>query len=258
MIQSTNRWLICGAPRPNALVRLLTIPSAGSGSGLFHGWGTAFPPWAEVWTVLAPGRETRFSEPIPTTLEGYVAPIVEGLTSLQEIPLALFGHSMGGTLAYEVARTRIETGTAPPLRLFISSRRAPSLPARSEPDHLLADTELLEVVRTRWGGFPSEVERYPDVLQMALGVLRADLMALETHRRTPTPPLPVPISALGGDRDPSLPLEELIPWQDETTAGFELRVFSGDHRYLEKERSVLLEYLRKALRRDLRGDQSGD
>ena len=203
--------------------------------------------------MLAPGRETRFSEPIPLRLEEYVEPIAEALRSLDDVPFAIFGHSMGGTLAFETARFHRETGRPLPLRLFISSRRAPSLPRAGEPDHLLPDQELLEVVRRRWGGFPPEVERYPDVVSMALRVLRADLRALETYDSGVTPPLPVPISALGGDGDPSLPVEDLVPWERETSADFELRVFPGDHRYLEKERSALLTHLRTVLRGEVRG-----
>lgn len=239
MIFSGNRWLVCRSPRPRAQLRLLTIPSAGTGSGLFHAWDSGLPRWVELWSVMAPGRESRYSEIIPTRLLDYVEAIGRGLEELDEMPLLIFGHSMGGRIGFELAHHLRESGRPLPLHVFVSSIPAPSVPRLETPDHLLSDQELLRVVRRRYGGFPPEVERYPDLVRSALRILRSDLHALETHENQRKPPLPLPISALGGRDDPSVSEEDLRGWRGETTKGFDLVLFPGDHRYLESESEAL-------------------
>src|SRR5437899_4213129 len=97
-------WLKCWQPRPAAGVRLFTIPPAGSGPGLFADWSAALPPWIEVWSAVAPGRETRFPEPVPGRLMDHVEGIADGLRVMDAVPYALFGHSMGAIVAFELAR----------------------------------------------------------------------------------------------------------------------------------------------------------
>ncbi len=246
MILSGNRWLISRARRPRAQLRLLTIPSAGSGSGLFHSWDSGLPQWVEHWSVMAPGRESRYSEAIPPRLLDYVEAVGSALEELDQVPLVVFGHSMGGRIGFELAHFLRAAGRPAPLHLFVSSIPAPSRYGREAPEHSLEDESLLRAVRRRYGGFPPEVERYPDLLRTALRVLRADLHALETHWARPGPPLAIPISAFGGRDDPSVSEEDLGAWSEETAGGFDLILFPGDHRYLEAgSEAVLASLVRK-------------
>lgn len=249
MIFSRNRWLVCRSRSPQAQLRLLTIPSAGSGSGLFHAWEARLPRWVEHWSVMAPGRESRFSETVPTRLLNHVEAIGAALEELEKIPLIIFGHSMGGRIGFELAHRIRDWGRPLPLHLFLSSIPAPSRYGREEPDHLLGDEELLHVVQRRWGGFPPEVERYPELVRTALRVLRADLHALETHQTRTAGPLAIPISALGGRDDPSVSEEDLRSWGEETTGDFEVHLFSGGHRYLESASEAVLSLLVRRVRR---------
>ena len=245
---SANRWLICTHPRPQPLLRLLLVPSAGTGAGLYHGWARAMPSWLETWGVTAPGRDHRLSEPVPRLIREHVFGIAEALRELDDVPLVVFGHSMGSAIGFELVRYLRDGGQPLPVRLFVSSLRAPRLPTDHDPEHELPDGELVARVRMRYGGFPPEVEEFPEVLELALEVLRQDLRAVETHAWLSGPPLPTPITALGGDADPSVPVGDLLPWAEETIAGFTWHVFPGDHRYLDTRRHDVLAFLRQELR----------
>lgn len=247
-IVSANRWLICRKPRTYPLLRLLAVPPGGSGAGLYHGWDSRLPSWVEVWCVNAPGRDSRVSEPAPRNLGDHVAAITAALRPLGDVPLTIFGHSMGGFIAFEVARRLLVSRGPRPLWLFLSSVRAPSLGRDYDSEHILPDEDLIAAVRHRYGGLPPEIEQYPELLEMALGVLRRDLQAFEEYVYRPAEPIPVSITALGADSDPSVPIADLEPWSAETSAGFNLKVFPGTHCYVDTCRSSLLAFLRDELR----------
>jgi surfactin synthase thioesterase subunit len=48
---------------------------------------------------------------------------------------------------------------------------------------------------------------------------------------------------LGGKDDPSVSVEDLRAWEVETTGGFELLLFKGDHRYVESGAEAVLSFL---------------
>jgi surfactin synthase thioesterase subunit len=91
----------------------------------------------------------------------------------------------------------------------------------------------------RYDGIPREILANPDVLELLLPSLRADIVALEKFRPGPRPTLPIPISAFGGDSDPMTPLADIEAWEEETQAGFEMRIFPGGHFYLDEQRKAV-------------------
>ena len=93
----------------------------------------------------------------------------------------------------------------------------------------------------RYGGIPREILANPDVLALLLPGLRADMIALETFHPGPRPPLPIPISAFGGDSDPMTPIAHLEAWKSETQGAFAMRLFPGGHFYLDPQRKAVLD-----------------
>jgi surfactin synthase thioesterase subunit len=245
---SSSSWLACRRPRRSPTLRLLTIPPAGSGPGVYADWGEALPDGIEVWSVVAPGREVRYGEPVPPRLQDHVDDIAVAIQLLSNVPFAVFGHSMGAVVAFELARHLARKGRKPPEQLFLSGARGFSLPRNRELEHVLSDHALADAVRLHYGGFPAEVEAHADLLALALTALRADLAALESHQRLPGPLLSIPIAVLGGSADPSVSVEDLRAWAAETSGAFTLKVFSGNHRYLESQRPAVVAWLGEILR----------
>lgn len=247
-LTSANGWLICRTPRSNAQLRLLGVPSAGMGAGLYHGWSTSLPSWVEVWAVAAPGREHRLSDAVPVRLLDHVDAIAQAVSEWSDMPFTVFGHSMGSVVAFELARYLRDQQRPMPSQLFVSALRPPWLPDDVPPEHVLSSAELLEAVRRRYGGMPPGIEAFPDVLEWALEVLRADLRALETHAFVAGKPLDTPIAALGGADDPSVSAADLDAWAAGTTRAFSVRRFAGNHRYLDSARADVLAHVRDVLR----------
>jgi medium-chain acyl-[acyl-carrier-protein] hydrolase len=237
---NTDKWLFVPHKALPARLRLICFPPAGLGAAVFRGWANELPPSVELCAVQLPGRTSRFREPAMTSIPELADAITDAIAQLPELPFAFFGHSMGSVLANEVTRRLISLSLPVPRHLIVSGRRPPRLVDRDPPIGHLPDTAFVAEIVRRYGGIPREILANPDVLELLLPSLRADLIALEKFQPGPRPPLPIPVSAFGGDSDLMTPLADLEAWEAETQAAFVLRVFPGGHFYLDAQRKAVV------------------
>lgn len=219
-------------------VKLLCFPFAGTGASFFGPWMNALGPEIEVRPIQLPGRETRWDEQIFTRMEPLVQALVRELEKELEPPFALFGHSMGAWVSFEFARELRRQGRSLPNRLFISGARAPQIPDPNQPLHRKPDIELLKDIR-RLNGVPDALLNQSDMLKLVVPVLRADLAVCETYHYRPEPPLNCAISVYGGAHDSRVPRGFLPGWRYHTIADFSIRIFPGDHFFLQTEQQAL-------------------
>jgi surfactin synthase thioesterase subunit len=228
---AAERWL----PRPRrggeGAVRLFCLPHAGGGSSTFRRWSEEVPPGVEVCPVQLPGREGRLTEAPFTDVEPLVASLAEAIGPYLDRPFALFGHSMGGVIGFELARHLERVGQPGPAHLFVSASRAPQLPRRREPIHALPDAAFIDAVR-RMAGTPERVLQHAELVQLVLPALRADFELVETYRYREGAPLAGPISAFGGVGDDLVRRSELAGWAEQTGGPFGLRMLPGNHFFL--------------------------
>ncbi|MER6949378.1 alpha/beta fold hydrolase [Nonomuraea sp. NPDC000554] len=239
-----NLWIRRFHPSKGDVVRLVCFPHAGGSASYYFPVSQALSPVAEVLAVQYPGRQDRFAEPCVDDVHELARQIFGNLGPWTDRPLALFGHSMGATVGYEVARLLEEHGTTP-VHLFVSSARAPSR-RRDERVHRMSDDELIAEMR-RLGGTDSSVLGDEDLLRMVLGAVRSDYKAVETYLHRPGPRLECPITALVGDDDPTTTVADAEPWRSHTNAAFDLKVFTGGHFYLNAHTTEMLRIITECL-----------
>ncbi len=226
---ANTRWLTVFGSRPEAELRLFCLPYAGAGANAFREWPPAFGPGVEIVAVRLPGREQRIRErPVIDPVE-----VASTIAAAADRPYAIFGHSMGARLAFEVVRELRRTGGPLPLRLYPSGINPPHLPTTGPFAGLskLSDDELMAGV-AKGGGVPDAVLAVPELLPLFLPVLRADLTWVDDYVYTEGPPLPIPVVAFAGDSDPVASPSRMDGWHDHTEAGFTLHTLPGDHFFL--------------------------
>lgn len=231
----TQVWLRRFHPAPSAAARLVCFPHAGGSASWFHPVSRALSPSAEVLAVQYPGRQDRRGEPLVDDLFVLADQLADVLAG-EPGPLAFFGHSMGASLAFEVAR-RLEPRGTRLLGLFVSGRRAPSAP-RDERVHEQDDEGLLAEVR-RLSGTDSQVLADDEIVRMVLPALRNDYRAAEIYRYRPGPDVSCPIVALIGEDDPKVTEAEALQWATHTSGAFELKTFPGGHFYLTEHHAAV-------------------
>jgi medium-chain acyl-[acyl-carrier-protein] hydrolase len=200
----------------------------------------------EVCAVQLPGRDTRYREPAYDRLPPLVSALADALRPYCDRPFALFGHSMGALVAFELARELRRRDEQAPERLAVSGRCAPHLPPRHGPLHTLPEGEFRAELR-RMGGTPAAVLDNDEFMGVFLPTLRADFTAHGTYVYTEEPPLDCPILALGGLRDHLAPVTDLDAWRQHTRSAFELRSLPGDHFFVQSQRLLVLQELARFL-----------
>jgi medium-chain acyl-[acyl-carrier-protein] hydrolase len=236
-----NRWLKASQPRPAARMRLFCFPYAGGGASVFRTWAADLPTDVEVCPVQLPGREDRIREQPFTDASALVQALIPSLRPMLDRPFALFGHSMGALIAYELARQLTRQQMAMPTHLFVSGRRAPTLPEPDESLHALPTDDLfLSALQSRYNNIPAIVLQDAELREIFAPLLRADMTLVERYPIGAATPLPCPIIAFGGISDGRATRADLLAWQGLTQGSFDIHLMPGGHFYLNEDRQPLL------------------
>jgi surfactin synthase thioesterase subunit len=172
----------------------------------------------------------------------------QALIQQSELPTVFFGHSMGGLVAFEVARQLAGRMAGLPRHLVVSGHAPPHFPSTEPPISHLADEEFLRELDQRYAAVPAELMQYPDVLALLLPALRADIAAVEHCGDSPSGRLSCPITAFGGLDDPTTTRAHLSAWQELTSGRFDCRWFPGGHFFINSQREPVLAVLSAVLR----------
>jgi surfactin synthase thioesterase subunit len=234
-----------GATNPRAL--LFCFPFAGGSAAVFGGWGQLLKPEVEVWAALPRGRGMRFRERPFGTVEAMVEEYFTALLPNLELPFSFYGHSLGGLVAFELARRLQEAGLAMPERVFVGASAPPHLGLIHEEIHQLPDDEFVSAIQERYAGIPVEVLNEPDLIEMFLPALKADFAAYERYRFVETNPVACPVTAFAGAGDRGIAPQLIEEWRRHTAAEFSLKTVPGDHFFLSTSGDAVLTTIRESL-----------
>lgn len=218
-------------PALGARLRLFCLHHAGGSAALYRELrGELAPDGIDVLPVQLPGREGRIKDVLPSRMDVLVAELDEHLDPALAAPYALYGHSMGALIAYELTRHRTATRprAAAPETLLLGACRAPHLPNELAASYQLPDDELAEAL-TAIGGLSPALAAYPKWLRAAVALTRRDLELCASYRHSPAEPLPCPVHALSGTEDPLATPAEAAEWAAYTRAPFTAHEIPGGH-----------------------------
>jgi len=237
--------MVYGKPCPTASVRLFCFPYAGGSALTFRNWKDCFAAFVDVWPIQLPGRGLRLQEPMYTSMDLLVDAIEAAISDYLDKPFAFFGHSMGAIIAFELChKLRLKRGLDA-AHLFASGCKAPQVPDRRQTFNLPQHELIEELMRLE--GTPVELLENPDVLELMLPLLRADLELVQTLRYIPRAPLLCPITVWGGTSDKEVSLEDLQAWRHQSSAEFRLHMFPGNHFFLNHQQKPIVRLIAEQL-----------
>jgi surfactin synthase thioesterase subunit len=201
------KWLL-RRPKDDSPVRVFCFPYAGTGASMYARWPRTVGP-AEVCLVQLPGRENRLREPHFGTYEELTGPLLEGLEPYLDRPFAFFGHCSGALPAFAAAAELHRRGLPTPDRLFVSSQVAPHEGPYGRLlglGHEELAGELVTLTRAM-GGDP-----HPDLVELGVGVLAADIEANRAYRLDAPLELPAALTTIGWREDTVIPHALMGGW----------------------------------------------
>ncbi|WP_061293938.1 thioesterase II family protein [Herbidospora cretacea] len=216
---------------PDARLRLICLGFCGGGAASYLHWDPVMPPGVELASVCYPGREGRFAADYARDWTELSGDAVAAVRSAADLPFVLYGHSMGGWMAFEVAARLEREGGPLPEAVAVSSVNAPSrgLTERDKyPSQHDTDEQLIAWIRTH-GVAAEHILGDPDLRELALELMRADLRVRDTFFHRPGTRLGVPLQVLTGLTDTVVVPEARAQWSELTTGPFRYDELPGGH-----------------------------
>lgn len=219
-------------------IKLVCLPYAGAGASVYRPWQALAGSALEIVPVRLPGRERLIdTEPhrdVHLAADWLLADLAPVLTGR----VALFGHSMGAVLAYELAHRLAGRDGVDVVRLFASGSPDPFNQRRHHATGLSDDEFLARVAE--FAGYVDPLLDDPELREMVLPTLRADVEMHEKYRPATDEALPVPITVIRAEDDHLVTHDEAAAWAKVAGREFEHVEMPGGHMYLVDEAEALL------------------
>jgi medium-chain acyl-[acyl-carrier-protein] hydrolase len=248
MSKLTSSWVMRPFPQPHATKRLFCLPFAGGGASAYRQWVSALGPTIEVCTVQLPGRENRLLEPAYDDYKSLTVALRSALNPLLDKPYALYGHSMGALLAFELARSLEDSDgpTGGPERIFLAAHRAAHLPLQRSPMANLPQDALIAKL-SEYGGFSNEILDSPELMELLIPAIRADLKLCDLYHFEKKNLLRCPINVIAGALDKQTSTESTYLWALHSSGQTKVHVIDGGHFFLHTHSAQVLEIVRTCM-----------
>lgn len=234
-----NPWLmVVNSGQQPAQMRLICFACAGADPRQMLQWAGDLDDHIELVAVCLPGHGERADEAALDEWPKLLEQAFAHLKPLLAEPHALFGHCLGGSIAYEIAKRAGRAFPGQTRHLFIAGCRSPDTRPSTLFNHMPAP-ELFQALETL--NALTALQREDQAFLARLEpTLRCDLQLAESWSDTPGHSLGVPLTALYGSDDPLDPLAAMLQWQQFTQQAFELIELPGDHFFVHTQRQRLL------------------
>lgn len=227
-------------------MQLFCLPYAGAGASAFRCMKEVLPRSISVCPLHLPGREHRYSAPLINQVFELVPQLAQQLHAEVNGSYAIYGHSMGSLLGFELIRFLRRHHFALPVHFFAAARGAPSLSGEYEHFSSLDDNEFITRVG-QFGGLPEKIVTNREIMNIVLPVLRSDFQLLDSYQYFEERPLPVPLTSIHGAADATVQPAWVHSWQYETSNNYSHHTIKGNHFFINDPCSSAFEIISSTL-----------
>ncbi|CAL2079458.1 Thioesterase domain-containing protein [Tenacibaculum sp. 190524A02b] len=226
-------------------MRIIAFPFAGGNSYSFKFLEEALAKnKITIEAVEYPGRGNKISEPLTSNIgeiiKKVIPQVLQKVMSLKENePYMLYGHSMGGLIAYLTAIELAKTKLPKPKCLVVSGKSAPAVKYNRGISKMTSEDFWNTMKKV--GGTPDELLNNEILKEFYEPIIKSDYKAVEDYEYKQERKLKYPIDVFYG-RDDIFPLEQMLPWVQETTEDIKTYELSGGHFFIYDHVPLLVEH----------------
>lgn len=221
-------------------IKLFCIHHAGGSSIAFNKWKNCLADKIEMCPIELAGRGRRMSEDFYKSLDEAIDDVYQFIMAeSKDSKYAIYGHSMGAAIAYEVCCKIAENKDDNLVHLFLSGRECPTKVKENQAIYKLGEEEFKKEI-LKLGGTPKEVFENESLKEVFVPIIRSDYKNIETyeHKHKNTV-LSIPITVFNG-KDDDLTEDEINGWKKQTSKEFKRYDYDGGHFFLfEKSECVV-------------------
>lgn len=231
-------------------LKLYCLPYAGGSALIFSSWKKYLSLEIELIPIELSGRGRRIHESLYNNLTDVIEDVFQIFKNdVNHMPYAIFGHSMGAMLSYELVQKIIDSNLPQPKHVFFSGRSAPHLEDNKQ-YHLMDDTLFKEEI-IKMGGTPMEIFKHPELSQLFLPLLKNDFRISETRiRNNKILPIEPSITVFFG-KDEDLRPEQCDGWKRYTKKICSIHYFDGGHFFLNEKTKEIVGLINNTLSKSI-------
>lgn len=223
--------------------RIICITHSGSYASQYVIWEKYLPSDVECVIYERPGSGMRLNEEFSANWDLLIKDAAKSIEPYLDLPYILFGHSLGGSIAFEVVKELEKANKKLPVYLALGDRETPNYP----PDklrHHLSGQEFGQMLVDDYG-MARELVESSEIMEFFLPVLKHDFRLADTYcdeYGKDTYKIKSNIAIFRPDESNDL-LESHLDWQNYSTGKFKLINISGNHFFVFKHAAEFMQKL---------------
>lgn len=240
-----NKWIGFEQGSDDAKLHIIAFSYAGGTANIYKNlFNSTLYNEIKITGIDIPGHGKRIREKRYTEIKSLVKKMVVDLDYLYKKNIVLMGYSLGGILAYELANYWQKNNRVIKA-LIIIARIPPHLADYEEKRGSYNRIQMRDSV-IQLGGVPSEVIQANELFEYYLDILEDDFKLVDSYKRRSISYGEYPIITYGGISDKEAKFIDLREW-NKYTSNFKIRIFEGNHFFLEKNKNIVAKQILKDL-----------
>ncbi len=230
-----SRWYKKFRDTANCTMKMICFPHAGGSAQDYKKWLDYLPADVDLIVAQMPGRAERIQEKLCCNFDELISHFLEEVEPFLDRHYFLLGHSLGASLAFEIAKGIRRLGYRMPNRLIVISRSGPSIP-EANIKYNLPDEKLIDYLKSQ-SGTDEKILDDREILNFFLPIIRNDIKLADTYNEyyKKEAPLSCPINVLWGNKESNLDRRMIEEWKNETSSQFTEEQFEGNHFFLHEQ-----------------------
>ena len=232
----------------NAKYRLFCFPFAGGGASVFARWGNVLQQYdIQIMPIQLPGRENRYTERYNNNIIDIAKNVAEGIKEYLDRPFAVFGHSMGGCLAYEFVKYLETVMKMKPSGMYVSCTVAPKYivpcifgDVDKESTYISEDV-LFQLIK-RFCGMDVNLLEIKEYYDYFVPILKRDFTLIKNYKPSHNDMISSDIHVLWGDKDPDMVDKNINPWKTYSNT-VKYKKMKGGHFYIKHNIQEICDYI---------------
>ena len=216
-------------------ILLFCLPHAGGTAMTYNQWKRSLDSRIQLIPVELAGRGMRSGESLYSDFEQAVDDVSAIIQqNAQNTPYAIFGHSMGCWMAYEVYYRLMQESFPLPEHLFLSGNYPPYCKGKLKNYYKLSEEKFMQVI-LKMGGTSSVIMEYPEMRNYYLPIIKNDFRIIEEyeeHHEQRVTKIDSPITIISGKSDTEVSVWELLQWKNCAGSSCNVSMLTGGHFFL--------------------------
>jgi len=231
---------------------IICLPYAGGSGFAFQSLEPFWPKSWKIKTLTYPGRGQKIEDALLYKMEELVEDCWLQIKDIIHTPYLLFGHSLGGRVAYLLAHKAKQNHKNLPTHLFISGTYGPSVLSKKPYRYSLPKMELKAILKN-YGAIQEEILNDEDAFDFFEPIIRADFQVAETWQYSKKEKLSIPTTVITGTEE-DMKESEILLWQKEFDLEVNFKKLSGNHFFLFDHAAKMVQLIEKQAELALRNE----